>query len=197
MKRVKFYFHSLQWYSVLQALFICGILSLANHHVVHAKTASGELRIERPQSEVDSSEISRDQINDVARGLWCPLCSGVRLDTCELKACEQMRQEIAIQLAEGSSAEEIQDYFLDQYGPQVLGKPTNEGFNRLAWIVPIVALLGGAGYLLFIRYNQWQKLSVSTKRPPSQSAGSTIASQNSHRNDYEVLLEQELKQYDS
>ena len=94
-------------------------------------------------------EVSDNEVKEVAQELWCPLCSGVRLDTCELKACEQMRQEIAIQLANGESVESIKAYFLDQYGPQVLGEPPREGFNLLAWIVPFAVLLGAAGVLLF------------------------------------------------
>jgi len=51
----------------------------------------------------DTSAISADRVNEVARGLWCPLCSGVRLDACELKACIQMKEMIAIKLAEAST----------------------------------------------------------------------------------------------
>ncbi|MEZ4663122.1 MAG: cytochrome c-type biogenesis protein CcmH [Caldilineaceae bacterium] len=94
-------------------------------------------------------EVSDAEVKAVAQDLWCPLCSGVRLDTCELKACEQMRQEIAIQLADGKSPESIKEYFLAQYGPQVLGEPPRAGFNLLAWIVPFAVLLGAAGILLF------------------------------------------------
>ena len=97
----------------------------------------------------DAPQVSDAEVKAVAQDLWCPLCSGVRLDTCELKACEQMRQEIAIQLAEGKSPESIKAYFLDQYGPQVLGEPPRQGFNLLAWIVPFAVLVGAAGILLF------------------------------------------------
>lgn len=94
-------------------------------------------------------EVSDNEVKEVAQELWCPLCSGVRLDTCELKACQQMREEIALQLASGESPESIKAYFLDQYGPQVLGEPPREGFNLLAWIVPFVVLVGAGGLLLF------------------------------------------------
>jgi cytochrome c-type biogenesis protein CcmH/NrfF len=42
--------------------------------------------------------VTANEVKDVADELWCPLCSGVRLDACELKACEQMREVIADKL---------------------------------------------------------------------------------------------------
>jgi cytochrome c-type biogenesis protein CcmH len=96
----------------------------------------------------DAGKVTADEVNAVARQLWCPLCSGVRLDTCELKACEQMRQEIALKLEEGEDVASIKQYFLEQYGPQILGEPPREGFNWLAWILPVIALGGGAVFLL-------------------------------------------------
>jgi len=94
------------------------------------------------------AEVSADEVNDVARELWCPLCSGVRLDACELKACEQMKDVIALKLAEGEDTDSIRTYFVAQYGPQVLGEPPLEGFNWLAWLLPFVALAAG-GYFLW------------------------------------------------
>lgn len=94
--------------------------------------------------------ITTNDVNVVARELWCPLCSGVRLDVCELKACAQMRDLIAIKLGEGQSSQQIQEYFIDQYGPQVLGRPPFEGFSWLAWVLPLLVLLGG-GVLLLLR----------------------------------------------
>ena len=48
-----------------------------------------------------------------------------------------MKDEIAIKLAAGDGLPEIKSYFVDQYGPQVLGEPPWEGFNLLAWVLPI------------------------------------------------------------
>jgi cytochrome c-type biogenesis protein CcmH len=97
-----------------------------------------------PAQEEMPQGISADQVNNVARELWCPLCSGVRLDACELKACEQMRDVIAVKLAEGEDSESIKAYFVEQYGPQVMGEPPRQGFNWLAWLLPgVVAVAGG------------------------------------------------------
>ena len=39
-----------------------------------------------------------NEIDAIAKELWCPLCNGVRLDNCELQACIQMREVIAQKL---------------------------------------------------------------------------------------------------
>lgn len=86
-----------------------------------------------------------EEINAVAKELYCPLCNGVRLDTCELQACEQMRQVIGEKLTEGVPKEQIKDEFVAQYGPVVLGEPPREGLNLLGgWILPIALFLAAA-----------------------------------------------------
>ena len=135
----------------------------------------------------DTSAISADQVNEVARGLWCPLCNGVRLDVCELKACEQMKEMIAIKLAEGSSEEEIKAYFLEQYGSQVFGEPPREGFNWLAWILPVVGLLGGGLFVWFV-IRRMIRPHPAPAAAPAQSAAQA--------DDYSQKLEQELSRYD-
>jgi len=61
-----------------------------------------------------AQEPTPNEINAVAKELWCPLCNGVRLDNCELQACVRMREVIAQQLVAGESKEEIKAYFTQQ-----------------------------------------------------------------------------------
>lgn len=132
--------------------------------------------------------VTADEVDEIARELWCPLCSNVRLDTCELKACEQMREVIAIELAKGGDLESIRAYFVEQYGPQVLGAPPLEGFNWLAWILPIVAVVAGAmlltGVAMSIR-DRGRRLAAAT-HPEAASSGDR----------FENALDEELKKYD-
>lgn len=131
-------------------------------------------------------EITADEVNHVARDLWCPLCGGrLRLDSCELKACSQMREVIALKLAEGEDAESIQAYFLEQYGPQVLGEPPRQGLNWLAWILPVVAVAGGAVFL-------WLRLREMSRPPTAAPARATDAG----LDERERRLEEELARYD-
>lgn len=107
-----------------------------------------------------------DQIQSVARELYCPLCNGVRLDNCELQACEQMRQVIAERLAAGVPKDQIKKEFVAQYGPVVLGEPPREGLNWLIWILPIAALLAGAAWMV-ITIRKWTRTNAATDATPT------------------------------
>lgn len=87
-------------------------------------------------------------INEVAQELYCPLCSGLTVDVCELEVCADMRDVIAQKLAAGESKTQIKAYFVEQYGQKVVGHPATEGFHLTAWLVPFAALLGAAAVLV-------------------------------------------------
>jgi cytochrome c-type biogenesis protein CcmH len=72
-----------------------------------------------------------------------------------------------------------------QYGPQVLGEPPLEGFNWLAWLLPVAVMIGGGVFV-------WRRMrgmiaSKTTEPPPSPAAAN---------NEYYDRLEEELKRYD-
>lgn len=129
--------------------------------------------------------VTADEINTVARELWCPLCSGVRLDSCELKACDQMKDEIGIMLAEGQDTPSIIDYFVQQYGPQVLGQPPLSGFNWLAWVLPVIVVVGGA---VFVFGLSRRMVRTAPAAGPAESSAPLT--------DYDRKLDEELRRYD-
>ncbi|MCB0074009.1 MAG: cytochrome c-type biogenesis protein CcmH [Caldilineaceae bacterium] len=137
-----------------------------------------------------TSDVTPDDVNAVARQLWCPLCSGVRLDACELKACDQMKDEIAIKLGEGEDVDAIKQYFVNQYGPQVLGEPPREGFNLLAWVLPVLVLLGGGVFLVTVGRRMLRRDEPAAAVPPPGD-GSMAA-----KDPYDQRLDEELKAYD-
>lgn len=99
---------------------------------------------------------SDDEVNAIAKNMYCPVCENVPLDVCPTLACEQWREEIREKLALGWDEEQIQDYFVEHYGDRVLAAPPLSGLNWLVYIVPPVALLA-AGYLLFRGLQTWRK----------------------------------------
>jgi cytochrome c-type biogenesis protein CcmH len=132
-----------------------------------------------------------NDINEIAKGLWCPLCNGVRLDNCELQACVQMKEVIGQKLAAGESQEQIRTYFVAQYGDVVLGAPSTQGFNGLAWILPVLAAAVGLGWLIyFVR-------SVTRKRaaPVVTTATSQEGAGEAAEDDYLRRVEQEMEKY--
>lgn len=90
---------------------------------------------------------SDDEVNAIAKQLFCPVCENTPLDVCPTQACAQWRELIRKQLSEGQSAEQIKEYFATQYGVRVLAEPPRQGLNWLIYIIPPVLMLIGV-YIL-------------------------------------------------
>lgn len=175
---------SVVWKSALAACLL-GLLMWAAAGSTMAQTPAQTPAQSAAQPAATASE---DQVNTVAKQLWCPLCSNVRLDSCELKACAQMKDVIAQKLGQGEDVQSIKNYFVAQYGPQVLGEPPFEGFNWLAWILPVLAVIVG-GLIIWL----WARRMV---RPQPASAASSAPGSEASGDPYAEKLEKELKHYD-
>ncbi len=125
-----------------------------------------------------------DDVNAIARELYCPVCENIPLDVCPTQACEQWRATIREKLVLGWSDDQIKDYFVDQYGPRVLAEPPAEGFNSLVYILPPVLFAIGA-YVLFRSVRAWK---VEQPAPKGVSVESD--------DPYIAQLEQELRRRD-
>ncbi|MEM7111673.1 MAG: cytochrome c-type biogenesis protein [Chloroflexota bacterium] len=107
--------------------------------------------------------VTDDQVNEVARGLYCPVCESVPLDVCPTQACIDWRNQIRDQLAEGQTQEEIHTYFATRFGDGVLAEPPRSGVNLILWLFPVFAVVVGG--LFFGRYMRGLKLQpTSTTR---------------------------------
>lgn len=126
-----------------------------------------------------------NEVEAVARTLYCPLCVGERLDACEIPLCQDMKKEIARQLAEGRTPEEIRAYFVEQYGPVVLGEPPRQGINWLAWVIPVIVLVGAAVYAL-LKIREW------SHTPPEAPGPLTVEAEGSQEDEYTARVEREL-----
>ena len=105
--------------------------------------------VEEPEEPV-LREISDDEVNDVAKDIYCPVCENTPLDVCPTKACADWRELIRTKLAEGETKEDIFDYFVLQYGDSALAQRPRTGINLVLWILPFVAV--GLGLVFFARY---------------------------------------------
>jgi cytochrome c-type biogenesis protein CcmH len=82
---------------------------------------------------------TQDEVNAVARKLFCPVCENTPLDVCPTEACQQWRDVIRTKLMEGQSEAEILDYFATMYGDGVLAQPPPR--QLAAWLLPIVIVV--------------------------------------------------------
>ena len=99
---------------------------------------------------------SDDQVNAVARQLFCPVCENTPLDVCPTQACAQWRELIRTKLADGWTTDQIKQYFVTQYGARVLSEPPRQGLNWLVYIIPPVLMLVGV-YILFRAFQSMRK----------------------------------------
>jgi cytochrome c-type biogenesis protein CcmH len=131
--------------------------------------------------------ITDDQVNAVARGLYCPVCENIPLDVCPTQACAQWRELIRVKLAQGWTDTQIKQYFVDQYGDRVLATPPARGLNWLVYIIPPVAILAGV-YILYRAFQAWKKPELTTPAATSAQGEPTTID-----NQYIVRIEEELK----
>lgn len=126
---------------------------------------------------------SDDEVNAIAKQLFCPVCENTPLDVCPTQACAQWRELIREKLAEGWDEEEIKNYFIEQYGARVVGVPPAQGLNWLIYLIPPVAVVAGA----FVLYKAFR----SGKQPVEQPAAEAAVPPPT--NEYVSRLEEELK----
>ena len=76
-----------------------------------------------PAAVYAQDDISDDEVNEVAKDLYCPVCESTPLDVCPTQACADWRELIRTKLAAGETRQDVLDYFARQYGDGVLANP--------------------------------------------------------------------------
>jgi cytochrome c-type biogenesis protein CcmH len=110
---------------------------------------------------------SADEVNAIAKNLYCPVCESVPLDVCGTLACEQWRQQIADKLSDGYTDQEIYDFFVEQYGDRVLATPPARGLNWLIYVVPPLAIvIGGWVYFRTVSDGRDRAEAIADKHQP-------------------------------
>ena len=101
---------------------------------------------------------------------------------------EYMRGQLRDQIEAGRDRRQILDYFITTYGSQEpLGAPLDEGFNRLAWLLPYLV---GAGCLVGVGFVavRWSRRDV-----PEDEAASLPEAEDA---DLDARLDDELRDLD-
>jgi len=106
--------------------------------------------------DAQTREPTDDEVNAIARELYCPVCENVPLDVCPTQACEQWRATIREKLTEGWNEDQIKQYFVEQYGARVLATPPAVGFNWLVYVLPPLAFAAGV-FILYRAFKTWRR----------------------------------------
>jgi len=93
------------------------------------------------------------RVNDLGHRLMCVCgCNQILLE-CNHVGCaysDRMRAELVEAVERGDNDDLTLQSFVQKYGTTVLAAPTKAGFNRVAWIMPYVALGLGLATVVFI-----------------------------------------------
>lgn len=93
------------------------------------------------------------RFNDLGHRLMCVCgCSQILLE-CNHVGCkysDNMRGELMAAVERGDNDDLTLQSFVQKYGTTVMAAPTTKGFNRVAWIMPYLALVLGLTTVVLI-----------------------------------------------
>jgi cytochrome c-type biogenesis protein CcmH len=127
---------------------------------------------------------------DVEDEVLCPTCE-TTLDQSDSPIARRMKAVIRTRIAAGDSKREIKARLVDEFGERILASPPREGFNLLAWWLPIGGVVAGAIAVALLAW-RW-----SRARASSDLAGSDPASGPDIEPELERRLDEELARYEA
>ena len=81
--------------------------------------------------------------------LACPVCTGESVADSNASESRAIRLDIAQRIRKGQSDAQIRDAYVAIYGEHVLLTPSNGGLGVIAWGLPVLAVVLGAGGIAF------------------------------------------------
>ena len=96
----------------------------------------------------DAAEEAR--FHALAAELRCVQCQNQSLADSNAQIAHDLRREVLVLMQQGNSDAQIKQFLVDRYGEFVLYRPPMEARNALLWFGPPVALLIGAGVLIWV-----------------------------------------------
>ena len=127
-------------------------------------------------------------VSNISKQLICQCGCNMVLSNCSHAECasrETMTALIEQKLTQGQSEEQVIQFFVTQYGEQVLASPPKKGFNLTAWIAPFAVILIGGG-IIYVAIRRW--VSRSKLSQPY-----TVVEEDDEK--YRRQLEEELKEF--
>ena len=105
----------------------------------------------------------------------CGACNQYLLE-CNHVGCAystRMREELVASVSSGQRDSSILQFFIEKYGATVLAAPTRTGFDRIAWIIPYIALLLGAA-IVFIATRVLKRRFATVTAPSTPISSSEL-----------------------
>jgi cytochrome c-type biogenesis protein CcmH len=89
----------------------------------------------------------RPTLSELEGQLMCPICEGETLAQSDSPAAQRIKAYIQLRISQGATRSQIKRELVDQWGTRILAAPPRHGFDLLAWLLPIVGVLGGAAVI--------------------------------------------------
>jgi cytochrome c-type biogenesis protein CcmH len=143
----------------------------------------------------DGGEVTDDDVNRVARQIYCPQCENVTLDVCGTSACIDWRHEIRQYMQDGWTDQQIIDYFVEQYGQRVLAKPNDPTISFLLVAIPLAVAAAAVAGVVWLWYKGRQAAPTQPTAPVTPAAPTPPAPADETPKDddyYRERLEREL-----
>ena len=107
---------------------------------------------------------------DVEDEVMCVECN-TALNVSSAPVADQERAFIRDRIAEGMTKEEIKAALVEEYGPDVLAEPGDDGFDLAAWLVPgaLVALAALGVALLAGRWRRTDTVAAGPELDPDDA----------------------------
>jgi cytochrome c-type biogenesis protein CcmH len=99
---------------------------------------------------------NEQRVDAIAKTIKCPVCRSESVFDSKADASQNLRDEIARQVAAGRTDDQIRAYVNDRFQDQgLLLVPPKTGVASLVWVLPVVALVLAAGGLI-IAFRRWR-----------------------------------------
>jgi cytochrome c-type biogenesis protein CcmH len=114
-----------------------------------------------------ASAATRTSLPVIERQVMCVTCK-IPLDVAQSTQADRERAFIQRLIDQGESEAEIKQALVGQYGPTVLGLPSDHGFDTTAYLVPLLAVLGLLAMLavLLPRWRRSARAQEARRAPP-------------------------------
>jgi len=93
------------------------------------------------------AELDR-RVTHVAEQLRCLVCQNQTIADSQAQLALDLKKQVALQLAQGRSEQDVIDFMVQRYGDFVLYRPTLKLATWLLWFGPLLFLVAGVSVLL-------------------------------------------------
>ena len=99
---------------------------------------------------------NEERVEAIAKTIKCPVCRSESVFDSKADASQNIRDEIARQVAAGRSDDQIRAFINARFQDQgLLLVPPTSGVDSLVWVLPVVALVLAAGGLV-VAFRKWR-----------------------------------------